>query len=113
MTVGKKDHLKLAGGRALRLKFKQLFKMGKPLPLSNMYIVFVISESNDASSTKKMPWKVFNTKGTSNDNDERVQDRGELTDEIEESQELAGVRQFVLVIPDTVGDTRRRNDSVV
>jgi len=53
MTVGKKEHLKLAGGRALRLKFKTLFKMKQALPLTNMYIVFVTTISNEASFTKK------------------------------------------------------------
>ena len=100
ITVGKKTHLKLAGGRALRLKFKKLFSMKKALPLTNMYIVFVTTKSNEASFTKKVPWK----------NNEK-NNAGSIIEEDEVQGELDGVRQFVLVISDTTA-TQRWDDSV-
>jgi len=101
MTVGKKKHLKLAGGRKLRLKFKTLFKMKNALPKSNMYIVFVTTKSNEASFTKKVPWLIEKKKGT-----EETVNNAEVN-EVEGSPELVGVRQFVLVIPDTVSAAKR------
>ena len=101
MTAGKKKHLKLAGGRALRLKFKTLFQMGKALPLSNMYIVFVTTKSNEASFRKKVPWK----------NNEKIE-AGSITEEDEIQGEFSGVRQFVLVSPDTATAAQRWDDSV-
>jgi len=82
MTTGEKKHLKLVGGRRIRAKFQELCK--ETLDTSNMYIVFVTTEKNAPSLLKKKRVKWIIESG-------------------EESEEFRDVRQFVLVMPDSLG----------
>jgi len=66
-----------------------------------MYIVFVTTKSNEASFTKKFPWK----------NNEKIEAES-ITEKDEIQGEFSGVRQFVLVLPDTATAAERWDDSV-
>ena len=80
MTVNTSGHsLNLDGGQLVRRKFKELFNLGDPLSLANMYIVFVTTKAAEPSFKKKQPW---------------VTNRGN------QNFDLEGVRQFVLVLPE-------------
>ena len=82
MTTGEKKHLKVVGGRRIRTKFQDL--CSETLNTSNMYIVFVTTEKNAPSLLKKNRVKWIIESG-------------------EESNEFKDVRQFVLVMPDSLG----------
>jgi hypothetical protein len=79
MTVSTEGHdLNLGGGRLIRQKFKDLFKLSK-VDLANMYIVFVTTKQAELSFKTKQIWK---------------------TEEGKVATEMNAVRQFVLVTPD-------------
>ena len=83
MTTGEKKHLKVVGGRRIRTKFQELCNK-ETLNTSNMYIVFVTAEKNAPSLLKKKHVKWIIENG-------------------EESEEFRDVRQFFLVMPDSLG----------
>ena len=78
MTTSTEGHdLKLAGGRLIRRKFKDLFALDN-VKLANMFIVFVTTRQAEPSFKVKQKW-------TRTDNTT--------------ASELDAVRQFVLVLP--------------
>lgn len=88
MTVGKKKGIKHDGGLKLFNKFRDLRASDLPkkkytirtLAEQRMYFVFVTTSSNACSFKKKVPWTL--NAGSEN--------------------KLEGVRQFVLVVPDSL-----------